>query len=89
MKFLLSRSFNNFKGNGEEFINKMREMNKVHHINIVCLVGFSADGFCRALVYEFLPNGSLENFIFSTTIKKMLTWLGETLRYCSRHDQRY
>ena len=70
MKFLLSRSFNNFKGNGEEFINEMREMNKVHYINIVCLVGFSADGFCRVLVYEFLPNGSLENFIFSTTIKK-------------------
>ena len=70
MKFLLSRSFNNFKGNGEEFINEMREMNKIHHINIVCLVGFCTDGFCRALVYEFLPNGSLENFIFSTTIKK-------------------
>ena len=71
MKFLLlSRSFNNFKGNGEEFINETREMNKIHHINIVCLVDFCVDGFCRALVYEFLPNGSLENFIFSTTIKK-------------------
>ncbi|KAL2550706.1 Protein kinase superfamily protein [Forsythia ovata] len=48
----------NFKGNGEEFIIEVR------------LVGFCADGFRRALVYEFLPNDSLEKFIFRAGSKR-------------------
>ena len=65
----------NSKGNGEEFINEVRTMGRIHHVNVVCLVGFCADGFSRALIYEFLPNESLEKFIFSTTIKnRSLGW---------------
>ena len=60
---------NNSKGNGEEFINEVRTMGRIHHVNVVCLVGFCADGFRRALIYEFLPNEPLEKFIFSRTIK--------------------
>ena len=59
----------NSKGNGEEFINEVRTMGRIHHVNIVRLVGFCADGFRRALIYEFLPNESLEKFIFSTNTK--------------------
>ena len=65
----------NSKGNGEEFINEVRTMGRIHHVNVVRLVGFCADGFSRALIYEFLPNESLEKFIFSTTIKnRSLGW---------------
>ena len=53
---------NGFKGNGEEFINEVGTMGRIHH---VCLVGFYADGFRRALVYLFLANNSLEKFISS------------------------
>ncbi|KAB1206256.1 hypothetical protein CJ030_MR7G014401 [Morella rubra] len=53
------------KGNGEEFINEVGTIGKIHHVNVVRLVGFCADGFRRALVYEFLPNNSLEKFIGS------------------------
>ena len=60
---------NNSKGNGEEFINEVRTMGRIHHVNVVRLVGFCADGFRRALIYEFLPNEPLEKFIFSRTIK--------------------
>uniref|UniRef100_F6H7E8 Protein kinase domain-containing protein n=1 Tax=Vitis vinifera TaxID=29760 RepID=F6H7E8_VITVI len=56
---------NNSKGNGEEFINEVGTMGRIHHINVVRLVGFCADGSIRALIYEFLPNESLEKFIFS------------------------
>ncbi|KAJ1379449.1 Wall-associated receptor kinase, galacturonan-binding domain [Sesbania bispinosa] len=52
-------------GNGEEFINEVGTMGRIHHLNIVRLVGFCADGFKRALIYEFLPNGSLQKFINS------------------------
>ncbi|XP_054808112.1 rust resistance kinase Lr10-like isoform X1 [Prosopis cineraria] len=55
----------NSEGNGEEFITEVGTMGKVHHVNIIRLVGFCADGFRRALVYEYLPKGSLQNFINS------------------------
>ncbi|EYU28967.1 hypothetical protein ABFS82_05G088500 [Erythranthe guttata] len=54
---------NNSKGNGEEFVNEVSTIGRIHHVNVVRLVGFCADGFRRALVYEFLPNGSLEKSI--------------------------
>ncbi|KAJ9164288.1 hypothetical protein P3X46_023884 [Hevea brasiliensis] len=66
---------NNSKGNGEEFINEVGTMGRIHHVNVVRLVGYCADGFRRALVYEFLPNESLEKFIFSTKGNKhVLGW---------------
>ncbi|KAH7854554.1 hypothetical protein Vadar_015235 [Vaccinium darrowii] len=47
---------NNTKGNGEEFINEVGIIGKIHHVNVVRLVGYCADGFRRALISEFLPN---------------------------------
>ena len=51
---------NSSKGNGEEFINEVGTMGRIHHVNVIRLVRFCADGFRRALVYEFLANNSLE-----------------------------
>ncbi|XP_057950404.1 rust resistance kinase Lr10-like [Malania oleifera] len=62
------------KGNGEEFINEVGTMGRIHHVNVVRLVGFCADGFRRALVYEFLVNDSLEKLIFSERNKRSLGW---------------
>ena len=59
---------NDSKGNGEEFINEVGTIGRIHHVNVVRLVGFCADGVKRALIYEFLPNESLEKFIFSTSV---------------------
>ena len=59
---------NNFRGNGEEFINEMTTMGRIHHVNVVHLVGFCADGAKRALIYEFLPNDSFDKFIFQLNI---------------------
>jgi hypothetical protein len=36
---------NMLKKNGEEFINEVGTMGRIHHVNVVCLVGFCADGF--------------------------------------------
>ncbi|KAL4594841.1 hypothetical protein ACB092_12G048200, partial [Castanea dentata] len=65
---------NSSKGNGEEFINEVGTMGRIHHVNVVRLVGFCADGFRRALVYEFLPNDSLEKFISSVDSNCFLGW---------------
>ncbi|KAL7254269.1 hypothetical protein ACSBR1_008632 [Camellia fascicularis] len=47
-------------GNREDFINEVGTIGKICHENIVHLVGFCADGFVRALFYEFLTNDSPE-----------------------------
>ena len=53
------------KANGQEFINEVATIGRIYHINIVRLTGFCAEGSKRALVYEFMPNGSLEKYLFS------------------------
>ncbi|KAF8021345.1 hypothetical protein BT93_G1703 [Corymbia citriodora subsp. variegata] len=68
------------KGNGEEFINEVASISRTSHVNVVSLLGFCFEGSKRALVYEFMPNGSLEKFIFkSDTLEanRHLSW--ETL----------
>ncbi|KAF5450916.1 hypothetical protein F2P56_031229, partial [Juglans regia] len=50
--------------NGEEFINEVASISRTSHVNIVTLMGFCFEGSKRALVYEFMPNGSLEKFIY-------------------------
>ncbi|QCE06161.1 brassinosteroid insensitive 1-associated receptor kinase 1 [Vigna unguiculata] len=50
-------------GDGKDFINEVRAIGKIHHVNIVRLLGFCADEFHRALVYDFFPNGSLQRFL--------------------------
>jgi len=60
---------------GEEFVNEMGTMARIHHVNVVRLIGFCADGFRRALVYEYLPNDSLQKFICSANAKNVfLGW---------------
>nr|XP_051223212.1 rust resistance kinase Lr10-like isoform X3 [Lolium perenne] len=52
-------------GEGEVFINEVATIGLIHHANIVRLVGFCSEGTRRALLYEFMPNESLEKYIFS------------------------
>ncbi|GLU11997.1 hypothetical protein SLE2022_287070 [Rubroshorea leprosula] len=66
---------NNFKETGEEFINEVGSMCRIHHVNVTRLIGFCADGNKRALVYEYMPNESLEKFIFATRDQnRSLNW---------------
>ncbi|KAL9994247.1 putative glycerophosphodiester phosphodiesterase, protein kinase RLK-Pelle-LRK10L-2 family [Helianthus debilis subsp. tardiflorus] len=52
------------KGNVEDFMNEVASVGRTSHVNIVRLVGFCLEGHRRALIYEFMPNGSLEKFIY-------------------------
>jgi serine/threonine protein kinase len=68
------------RGNGEEFINEVASISRTSHVNIVSLMGFCFEGSKRALIYEFMPNGSLEKFIYNKSPSKaaqQLEW--ETL----------
>ncbi|XP_035548840.1 LEAF RUST 10 DISEASE-RESISTANCE LOCUS RECEPTOR-LIKE PROTEIN KINASE-like 2.2 isoform X2 [Juglans regia] len=54
------------KANGQDFISEVATIGRIHHVNIVQLVGFCVHGSKRALIYEFMPNGSLNKHIFSS-----------------------
>ncbi|CAA2989601.1 LEAF RUST 10 DISEASE-RESISTANCE LOCUS RECEPTOR-LIKE PROTEIN KINASE-like [Olea europaea subsp. europaea] len=51
------------KGKGEEFINEVASISTTSHVNIVTLLGFCFEGSKRALIYDFMQNGSLDKFI--------------------------
>ncbi|XP_022724090.1 probable serine/threonine-protein kinase PBL23 [Durio zibethinus] len=46
-----------------EFFSEVLMLSLVHHPNLVNLIGYCADGDQRILVYEYMPNGSLENHL--------------------------
>jgi len=51
------------KGDGEEFMNEVASISRTSHVNVVTLLGFCYERNKRALIYEFMPNGSLDSFI--------------------------
>uniref|UniRef100_M1AVS7 Receptor kinase n=1 Tax=Solanum tuberosum TaxID=4113 RepID=M1AVS7_SOLTU len=63
-KHVAVKVVNELKGSGEEFINEVASISRTSHVNIMSLVGFCFEGRKRALIYEFMPNGSLEKFIY-------------------------
>ena len=54
----------NSEANGQDFINEVATIGRIHHFNVVQLIGFCVEGSKRALVYDFMPNGSLDKYIF-------------------------
>ncbi|KAK9933586.1 hypothetical protein M0R45_020779 [Rubus argutus] len=51
------------EGGGEDFINEVVSIGRSSHVNVVTLVGFCYERDKRALIYEYMPNGSLDKFI--------------------------
>ncbi|XVF18516.1 hypothetical protein REPUB_Repub11eG0028700 [Reevesia pubescens] len=61
------------KANGQDFINEVATIGRIHHVNVVQLIGFCVEGTKQALIYDFMPNGSLDKMIFSTESSN-LSW---------------
>ncbi|XP_022753672.1 G-type lectin S-receptor-like serine/threonine-protein kinase LECRK3 [Durio zibethinus] len=57
-----------------DFRNEMKAIGKTHHKNLVQLLGYCHDGTNRLLVYEYMKNGSLADFLFRSNLK--INWEG-------------
>ncbi|XP_011000800.1 PREDICTED: receptor-like serine/threonine-protein kinase ALE2 isoform X1 [Populus euphratica] len=48
---------------GREFLAEVEMLSRLHHRNLVKLVGICTEGHTRCLVYELIPNGSVESYL--------------------------
>lgn len=48
----------------EQFMAEVGTIGRTYHVNLVRLYGFCFDANMRALVYEYMENGSLDNYLF-------------------------
>ncbi|CAH2067249.1 unnamed protein product [Thlaspi arvense] len=54
-----------FQGH-KEWLREVNYLGRLHHPNLVKLIGCSLEDENRLLVYEYMPNGSLENHLFES-----------------------
>ncbi|KAL4379906.1 hypothetical protein GQ457_02G027610 [Hibiscus cannabinus] len=60
----------------KDFLAEVAKLSRLQHPNLVNLMGYCADGDQRLLVYEFMPQGSLEDHLLGQKAqRKPLDWV--------------
>uniref|UniRef100_A0A0E0DC72 Receptor-like serine/threonine-protein kinase n=1 Tax=Oryza meridionalis TaxID=40149 RepID=A0A0E0DC72_9ORYZ len=58
----------------KEFLAEVETIGSIEHINLVRLIGFCAEKSNRLLVYEYMPRGSLDRWIYYRHNNTPLDW---------------
>uniref|UniRef100_A0A0D3FU02 Receptor-like serine/threonine-protein kinase n=1 Tax=Oryza barthii TaxID=65489 RepID=A0A0D3FU02_9ORYZ len=58
----------------KEFLAEVETIGSIEHINLVRLIGFCAEKSNRLLVYEYMPRGSLDRWIYYRHNNAPLDW---------------
>ncbi|CAL4971410.1 unnamed protein product [Urochloa decumbens] len=59
---------------GKEFLAEAQHLTRIHHKNLVSLIGCCKDKNHLALVYEYMPEGNLQDHLRDTSTSKPLNW---------------
>ncbi|XP_019052351.1 PREDICTED: cysteine-rich receptor-like protein kinase 1 [Nelumbo nucifera] len=70
----VKRLFFNTRQWVDEFFNEVNLINGIQHKNLVKLLGCSIEGPESLLIYEYVPNKSLDQFLFDKYKVQILTW---------------
>ncbi|OMO63682.1 hypothetical protein CCACVL1_22355 [Corchorus capsularis] len=69
-----------------DFIAEVTVIGNLHHKNLVKLIGWCYESNELLLVYEFMPSGSLDRFIFRNTVPNNAADHNATLNWETRHN---
>ncbi|KAL8468874.1 hypothetical protein ACS0TY_031907 [Phlomoides rotata] len=66
-------SINSEQGS-DEFVNEVLLIHKLQHVNLVKLLGFSGQDEEKLLIYEYMPNSSLDGYLWDSRKRTQLNW---------------
>ncbi|KAJ0977316.1 hypothetical protein J5N97_012790 [Dioscorea zingiberensis] len=62
-----------------QFTNEVALLSRIHHKNLVPLIGYCEEGCKQVLVYEYMHNGTLRDHLNDSVKKRSLDWLSRLL----------